>query len=222
MIKNKLFITFAILFFSLFTSSLAIAQNNNALTLEEFAKEAGISSEKAKKAYEMFCAGATVTVNGIKFNPATYGIKKDIGKMQELAEKQKKETEARIEEERRIEEKREAEIRAAEEREALKRRQEAQSSQQSSATKELDNSIPPKAREWTVEDTLPAAGTRRWHCKLYSDGTCTVRRGGKEYEGTWTYKHYNEFKDLITIRYDGRRLSVSYDIQHEYVSYYSD
>ena len=84
-------------------------------------------------------------------------------------------------------------------------------SQQAGTTKQLAQNIAPKAREWTVEETLPASGTRRWSCKLYSDGTCTIRRGGKVYEGSWTYESFYEWRDLITVRYDGHRLEVFYD-----------
>ena len=192
--------------------SSAITQNSKLPTLEEFAKEAGVSPEQAKRPYEMLCAGANVTVNGIKFKPETYGIKQDYTKIEEVTEKYRKETEAQIAEQKREEQRRLVEKHEAEEHEALKRRQEAQSStQQTGTTKQLAQNIPPKAREWTVEDTLPAAGTRRWSCKLYSDGTCTVRRGGKVYEGTWTYESFNEWRDLIIVRYNGEKLGVFYE-----------
>ena len=85
-------------------------------------------------------------------------------------------------------------------------------SQQAGTTKQLAQNIPPKARQWTVEETLPASGTIRWSCKLYSDGTCTIRRGGKVDEGTWTYESFDKWRDLITVRYDGRhRLEVFYE-----------
>ena len=72
---------------------------------------------------------------------------------------------------------------------------------QSRSSKEMAQNLPSWETEWEVETTLPASGTMRWRCKLFSDGTCSVKRGGREYRGEWEIREFNDFSDMIIVRF---------------------